>query len=74
MIVINRRKKNNTDKLYIPIQNFETSFIINKLLHIELEFALERIYQLKLQTPNFTYHQSPNSFDEYHHETNIMEL
>lgn len=44
MIVINRRKKNNTDKLYILIQNFETSFIINKFLHIELEFAVERTY------------------------------
>ena len=74
MIVINRRKKNNTDKLYILMQNFVTSFIINKFVHVELEFALGRTYQLKLQTPNFTYHRSPNSFDEYHHETNIMEL
>lgn len=74
MIVINRRKKNNTDKLYILMQNFETSFIINKFVHVELEFALGRTYQLKLQTPNFTYHRSPNSFDEYHHGTNIMEL
>lgn len=74
MIAINRRKKNNTDKLYILIQNFEISFIINKFLHIELEFTLERTYQLKLQTLNFTYHQSSNSFNEYHHGTNIMEF
>ena len=65
MIVINRRKKNNTDKLYILMQNFVTSFIINKFVHVELEFALGRTYQLKLQTPNFTYHQSPNSHAKF---------
>ena len=47
------------------MQNFETSFIINKFVHVELEFVLGRTYQLKLQTPNFTYHQSPNSHAKF---------